>query len=71
VIRFCHAPAFKGDASESWEQQEQQGGDNHDGINFFPFPGTDGNSRGILAMNHEYINEEYMHTVANFKRPKS
>lgn len=63
-----NAPAFKGDASETWVEQEQQSGDNHDGINFFPFPGTDGNSRGILAMNHEYINPEYMHTVANFQR---
>ncbi len=63
-----NAPAFKGDASEGWEQQEQQGGDNHDGINFFPFPGTDGNSRGLLAINHEYVNPEYLHTVANYLR---
>jgi secreted PhoX family phosphatase len=62
------APAFKGDASETWREQEVQSGDNHDGINFFPFPGTDGNSRGILAMNHEYINPEYFHNVANFNK---
>jgi len=64
------APAFKGDASETWREQEVQSGDNHDGINFFPFPGTDGNSRGILAMNHEYINPEYFHNVANFNKPE-
>ena len=64
------APAFKGDASETWREQELQSGDNHDGINFFPFPGTDGNSRGILAMNHEYINPEYFHDVANFNKPE-
>ena len=64
------APAFNGDASQSWQAQEQQSGDNHDGINFFPFPGTDGNSRGILAMNHEYINPEYFHDVANFNKPE-
>ena len=63
------APAFKGDASETWREQEVQSGDNHDGINFFPFPGTDGSSRGILAMNHEYINPEYFHDVANFNKP--
>jgi uncharacterized protein len=63
-----NALAFKGDASEGWEQQELQAGDNHDGINFFPFPGTDGNSRGILAMNHEYVNAEYLHTVANYNK---
>ena len=64
------APDFKGDASETWVEQEQQSGDNHDGINFFPFPGTDGNNRGILAMNHEYINPEYIHNVANFNKPE-
>jgi secreted PhoX family phosphatase len=64
------APAFKGDASETWREQEVQSGDNHDGINFFPFPGTDGNSRGILAMNHEYINPEYFLNVANFYKPE-
>jgi hypothetical protein len=64
------APAFKGDASETWVEQEQQAGDNHDGINFFPYPGTDGNSRGILALNHEYINPEYIHNAANFNKPE-
>jgi secreted PhoX family phosphatase len=64
------APSFKGDASETWREQEVQAGDNHDGINFFPFPGTDGSSRGILAMNHEYINPEYFLNVANFYKPE-
>lgn len=67
---FGNAPAFKGDASETWVEQEQQAGDNHDGINFFPYPGTDGNSRGILALNHEYINPEYFHEPANFNKPE-
>ena len=67
---LANAPAFKGDASETSSDQEKQAGDNHDGINFFPFPGTDGNSRGILAMNHEYINPEYIHNVANFNKPE-
>jgi len=64
------APAFKTDASQSWQEQELQSGDNHDGINFFPFPGTNGTERGILAMNHEYINAEYFHDVANFNKPE-
>jgi secreted PhoX family phosphatase len=67
---LANAPAFKGDASETWVEQEQQAGDNHDGINFFPYPGTDGNSRGILALNHEYINPEYIHNAANFNKPE-
>ena len=64
------APSFKGDASEGWREQEVQSGDNHDGINFFPFPGTDGNTRGLLAMNHEYINPEYFHDPVNFNKPE-
>ncbi|MDZ4160906.1 MAG: PhoX family phosphatase, partial [Burkholderiales bacterium] len=67
---LASAPAFKGDGSETWREQEAQSGENHDGINFFPYPGTDGNTRGILAMNHEYINPEYFHNVANFNRPE-
>lgn len=67
---MANAPAFKGDASETWREQEVQSGDNHDGINFFPYPGTDGNSRGILAMNHEYINPEYFLNVSNFYKPE-
>lgn len=67
---LASAPAFKGDASETWREQEVQSGENHDGINFFPYPGTDGTTRGILAMNHEYINPEYFHNVANFNRPE-
>ena len=54
------APAFRGDASERALEQEMQAGDNHDGINLFPFPGEDGNTRALIAMNHEYINPEYI-----------
>ena len=49
------APEFAKDASQSWEAQELQSGDNHDGINYFPI----NDSSGLLAMNHEYINIEY------------
>ena len=56
------APAFTGNADEGWQAQEQQAGDNHDAINFFPFKDSNGRPRsdaGLLAMNHEYINPEY------------
>ena len=53
------APEFATDASQSWEAQEVQSGDNHDGINFFPINETS----GLLAMNHEYINPEYFFAV--------
>ncbi len=45
----------------------QRAGDNHDGIEFFPLndAGTtrdlNGNNRGILAMNHEYITQQFLH----------
>jgi secreted PhoX family phosphatase len=48
------APAWKPDASDDWQAQLLQAGDNHDGMNFFAFDGDP--TRGLLAMNHEYIN---------------
>jgi len=33
---------------------EKWAGGNHDGMEYFAFPGVDANSRGILAMNFEY-----------------
>ena len=60
------APAFRADASNSAADQEQQVGDNHDGIHFFGFDaaGTGPGERsdeGLLVMNHEYINPEYFY----------
>ncbi len=60
------APAFARDASQGWQAQEQQVGDNHDGMHFFGFndagngPGTR-SDEGLLVMNHEYINPEYLY----------
>lgn len=59
---FAGTPEFRGDASETWVEQERQVGDNHDAINFFPFVDAAGKPRsdaGLLCMNHEYINPEY------------
>lgn len=45
-------------------------GDNHDGIEYFPLndAGTardaNGNNRGILGMNHEYVNQVFLHAGA-------
>jgi len=48
-------PAFKDDASNTAEEQEQQLGMGHDEITFFPL-GANRNSstQGLLALNHEY-----------------
>ncbi len=61
------APAWKPDASNSAADQEQQIGDNHDGIFFFPFNLArtglgESSDEGLLAINHEYINPEYFYT---------
>lgn len=60
-------PAWKADASNTAAEQEQQVGDNHDGMHFFPFnANTNGlgtrSDEGLLVMNHEYINPEYFYT---------
>lgn len=58
------APDWKTDASNTAADQEQQVGDNHDGMHFFGF-NTAGNGpgersdEGLLVINHEYINPEY------------
>src|SRR5690606_32776289 len=49
------APAWQGDASEDWQAQLLQAGDNHDGMHFFPFEEAP-NEHGLLVINHEYIN---------------
>lgn len=48
------APAWNPDASDDWQAQLKQAGDNHDGMDFFAFPGE--SDRGLLVMNHEYVN---------------
>ncbi|TSE34982.1 hypothetical protein Tchar_01039 [Tepidimonas charontis] len=62
----AQAPAWKPDASNTAADQEQQVGDNHDGIHYFGFnaagngPG-DRSDEGLLVFNHEYINPEYFY----------
>ncbi|MDO4998613.1 MAG: PhoX family phosphatase, partial [Neisseria sp.] len=49
-------PAFKQDGSNSSSEQAAQAGMNHDGMAFFALPlGSSNSERGLLAMNHEYI----------------
>ncbi len=47
-------PAFKPDGTNSAEEQAQQMGQNHDGMQFYPL--DDSGDRGLLVMNHEYSN---------------
>ncbi len=54
------APAWKPDASNDWRDQLEQAGDNHDGMHYFPFP-DDPNGHGLLVINHEKVETEYLH----------
>ncbi|MGD9836031.1 MAG: alkaline phosphatase PhoX, partial [Piscinibacter sp.] len=46
-------PAWREDASTSAADQALQMGMHHDGIHFYPLEGS--STRGLLAMNHEYV----------------
>ncbi len=49
-------PAWKKDGSNTAAEQAQQVGFNHDGMHFFPLGrGRDRNRRGLLVLNHEYV----------------
>src|SRR3989338_4652614 len=48
------SPQWNPDASDDWQAQLKQAGDNHDGMDFFAFEGE--TDRGLLVMNHEYVN---------------
>ncbi|WP_193075030.1 PhoX family protein [Pseudomonas sp. FME51] len=50
-----NAPDWLDDASQDWQTQLLQAGDNHDGMHFFPFEDAP-NAHGLLVINHEYIN---------------
>jgi uncharacterized protein len=52
-------PAWKGDASESADEQALQMGMHHDGIHFYPLDHDSKN--GLLVMNHEYTDDGLLH----------
>ena len=51
------------DTGNTADQQAQQMGMHHDGMHFFPIgrPGR-ARQRGLLVINHEYTDEEFLHT---------
>lgn len=51
-------PAFKMDASNSASDQAVQMGMHHDGMEYYPL---DGSRRGLLVMNHEYVDDGLLH----------
>ena len=52
------SPAFKDDGSNTAAEQEAQLGMHHDGIHFYP---QEGSRRGLLVMNHEYVDDGLLH----------
>ncbi len=54
-----HLPAFRADAGNTADEQAVQLGMHHDGLHYFAL---DGAHRGLLAMNHEYIDDGLLHT---------
>jgi uncharacterized protein len=51
-------PAFKIDGSNSAAEQAVQMGMHHDGIHFYALSGA---QRGLLVMNHEYVDDGLLH----------
>lgn len=62
-------PAFVPDASQGWQEQEQQAGMHHDGIAYFRLS----DERGLLCINHEYTDTGLLFTdlQANWNADKS
>ena len=56
-------PEFRFDASNTADEQALQAGMHHDGMHFFALPsGAGGAPRGLLVMNHEYLDEGLLFT---------
>jgi uncharacterized protein len=52
-------PAWREDATSTAADQALQMGMHHDGIHFYPLAGS--STRGLLAMNHEYVDDGLLH----------
>ncbi len=56
---YADSPAWKPDGTNTGAEQARQIGDNHDGMRFFPLNGNS-SREGLLVINHEYTNYEYL-----------
>ncbi|MGH8719681.1 MAG: PhoX family protein [Burkholderiales bacterium] len=70
------SPAFdEVNASNTAAEQAQQVGEHHDGLRYFPFPaGSESSDHGLLVINHEYIDQQYIHNppfVFDGKTPRT
>ncbi len=62
-------PAFDGINGNTGAEQERQVGSHHDGIHYFPMA-DDPNGHGILALNHEYVDQRVLHVNGPSPRPR-
>jgi uncharacterized protein len=53
-------PPWRDDAGNSAAEQALQMGMHHDGMHYFPL---DGSRRGLLVMNHEYVDDGLLHAT--------
>ena len=62
-------PAFRPDAGNTADEQAAQMGMHHDGMHYFALDGSD---RGLLVMNHEYVDDGLLHPdgTANWSAEK-
>ncbi|WP_166268102.1 PhoX family protein [Marinobacter caseinilyticus] len=66
-------PAYRSDGTNTAEEQENQMGQNHDGMHYFPIDlksGGESSSEGLLVMNHEYINPDHLHPAGATAAPR-
>jgi len=67
-------PAYKNDGSDT--DFDNRAGDHHDGMEYFGLnaAGTgrdvNGNDRGLLAMNHEALTDQFLHVAGVTARPR-
>ena len=55
-------PPYVDGGSNTGAEQEQQVGQHHDGMHYFPIaPGALGNRAGLICINHEYIQQDTLH----------
>ncbi len=67
-------PAFRNDGSDT--RYELRAGDHHDGMDYFGLSNdglrrnANGNRRGLLAMNHEALTDNFLHPNGSTARPR-
>ncbi len=65
-------PAWKKDGSNTAAEVAQQVGQHHDGMHYFPLGrGKERNQRGLLVLNHEYIDRTIFYSEAEGLAPMS